>query len=66
MISARPTSAQRNSCRITRLGIFAAAALALVVFGIGFVMFDSGARELLLNDRPEARADAYLSAVRRG
>jgi hypothetical protein len=40
--------------------------LAVAAIGIGFVGFDSGAREFVLNDRPEARADAYLSAIRRG
>jgi len=40
--------------------------LAVVTTVIGFVSFDSGAREFVLNDRPEARVDAYLSAIRRG
>jgi len=43
-----------------------AATAVILVIGLLIVTFDSGARELLLNDRPEARVDAYLSAVRRG
>lgn len=52
--------------RFSRLALAAVGTFAVAAIVILFVNVDSGPRELLLNDRTEARADAYLSAIRRG